>query len=111
MHEIIFFAGGLGTRLNNSESLPKPLVNVNGKSLLSRIISSFESTNIFNNYHILTCLDSQIYHDLLFKENSNLNLNIYTEPERSGRSGALKFFLEKNKRINNFFVANGDTLF
>jgi len=111
MYEIVFFAGGLGKRLKNSELVPKPLVNINGKTLLSRIISSFEATNLFRKFHILTCLNSEIYNDLVLKEHSNLEINIYTEPQRSGRTGALKFFLEQNIDINNFFVANGDTLF
>ena len=111
MYEIVFFAGGLGTRLKNSEFLPKPLVDINGKTLLSRIINTFEATKLFHKYHILTCLNSDIYDDLLIKEHSNLDLNIYTEPQRSGRTGALKYFLEENAIIKNFFVANGDTLF
>ena len=56
MYEIVFFAGGLGTRLKNSESLPKPLIDINGKTLLSRIINTFEATNLFHKFHILTCL-------------------------------------------------------
>ena len=111
MYEIVFFAGGLGTRLGNTENLPKPLVNINGLSLISRIILSFYKTNIFKKFHILTCLESDIYSEILFKELPSLDIRIYTETKRSGRSGALKFLINENKILNKFFVANGDTLF
>ncbi len=111
MYDIVFFAGGLGTRLRNTEDLPKPLVNINGLSLISRIILSFNKINIFRKFHILTCLESDIYSEILFKELPKLDIRIYTETERSGRSGALKFLIRENQLLDKFFVANGDTLF
>ena len=111
MYEIAFFAGGLGTRLKNTESLPKPFVDINGSSLISRIIQSFRETGIFSKFHILTCCDSNNYSTILKNELPNLDIHIYNEENRSGRSGALKYFLRMNTSINKFFVANGDTLF
>ena len=35
--------------------------------------------------------ESDIYSEILFKELPKLDIRIYTETERSGRSGALKF--------------------
>ena len=95
MYDIVIFAGGLGTRLRNTEDLPKPLVNINGLSLISRIILSFNKINLFRKFHILTCLESDIYSEILFKELPKLDIRIYTETERSGRSGALKFLISE----------------
>tara|TARA_A100001388_G_C28667157_1_gene449696 strand:- start:161 stop:829 length:669 start_codon:yes stop_codon:yes gene_type:complete len=111
MYEIVFFAGGLGTRLRNTEDLPKPFVAINGISLISRIILSFYKTNIFSKFHVLTCSDNDIYSEILYKELPKLDIRIYSEPKRSGRSGALKFLIHQNQLLNKFFVANGDTLF
>tara|TARA_B100000700_G_C15062474_1_gene866800 strand:- start:4236 stop:4904 length:669 start_codon:yes stop_codon:yes gene_type:complete len=111
MYEMAIFAGGLGTRLKNTEILPKPFVDINGKSLISRIIESFYSTGLFYSFHILTCCDKDNYSSILTKELPELNVFVYNEPKRTGRTGALKYFLEKNTSIKEFFVANGDTLF
>ena len=109
--DIAIFAGGLGSRLKNTESRPKPLVDINGKSLLSRLIISLEKTNLFFTFHILTCLESKIFHEVLEKEIKNSTFIIYEEQKRSGRIGALKNFLNCNSKADKFFVCNGDTLF
>ena len=109
--DIAIFAGGLGTRLLNTESRPKPLVDINGRTLLTRIIDSLEKTNLFAAFHILVCCESEIYNKTLEKEIKPSRFIVYDEPIRSGRIGALKHFLNANKKINKFFVCNGDTLF
>ena len=109
--EIAIFAGGLGSRLKNTESRPKPLVDINGKSLLTRLIKTFNDTNLFSKFHILTCGNSEIFYKILGKEIKNDSFFIYEEPKRSGRVGALKYFLKCNRKVDRFFVCNGDTLF
>lgn len=109
--DIAIFAGGLGSRLKNTESRPKPLVDINGKSLLSRLIISLERTNLFLKFHILTCTDSNIFYDILDREIQDSSFIIHNEKNRSGRIGAIKYFLSSNKEIHQFFVCNGDTLF
>jgi len=111
MYELAIFAGGMGSRLKNTELRPKPFVDINGKSLISRIINSFNYSGIFSAYHILTCCDDDNYSFILKNELPELKINIYNEPTRSGRTGALKYFLGQNHSINKFFVTNGDTLF
>ena len=132
--DIAIFAGGLGTRLLNTESRPKPLVDINGRTLLTRLIDSLEKTNLFAAFHILVCCESEIYNEFLKKEIKPSRFIVYDEPIRSGRIGALKhflksnkkvfiyflirfsknlstFFLKSNKKVDKFFVCNGDTLF
>jgi len=110
-NNIVIFAGGKGTRLNNTESKPKPLVDINGKSLISRLIISLNNTNIFCKFHILTCQDSNLFNEVLGKEIFNINFEVYDEGKRSGRVGAIKYFLKIQNTINRFFICNGDTLF
>lgn len=109
-HHIVLLAGGMGTRLNNTEKMPKPLVDINGLSLISRIIFSLNETNLFKQFHILTCINSEIFEEILSKEINNLNYRIYTEKRRTGRIGALKFFLKSQDNIEKFFVCNADTI-
>ena len=111
MQELVIFAGGMGTRLRDTEKLPKPFVDINGYSLISRIILAFNQTGIFSVFHILTCCDNNNYSSILSKEINQINIQIYNEPCRTGRAGALRYFLEKNSSIQKFFVSNGDTLF
>ena len=102
--DIAIFAGGLGSRLKNTESRPKPLVDINGKSLLSRLINSLEKTNLFLNFHILTCIESKIFNEVLEQEIKNTSYIIYEEQKRSGRIGALKNFLNSNVKVEKFFA-------
>jgi len=110
-YHLVIVAGGLGSRLGNTENMPKPLVDINGLSLISRIIISFEKTKLFKQFHILTCFDKQLFKKVIDNEISSLNIKIYEEGKRSGRFGAIKYFLGTQNEINNFFVCNGDTIF
>ena len=110
-HHIVFLAGGLGSRLKNTENKPKPLVDINGLSLISRIISSFYQTKLFKKFHILTCLNSDLFQEILKIEIPDIDYKIYTEEKRTGRLGALKFFLNSQSYIDKFFVCNADTIF
>lgn len=110
-YSLAIFAGGLGSRLVNTEKMPKPLVNINGLSLLSRIILSFNKTRIFNHFHILTCFESNIFENILNKEIPFIKYSIYEEGQRTGRVGALKNFFDQKINTNKLFVCNGDTYF
>ena len=110
-HHLVIFAGGLGSRLLNTENMPKPLVNINGKSLLGRIIISFQETGIFSHFHVLTCLNGNLFNEKLSAEISENKFTIYEERARTGRAGALKNFLNKQSIVDEFFVCNGDTYF
>ncbi len=110
-YHIAIFAGGLGSRLNKTESKPKPLVEINGLSMLSRIIISFQKTGLFKCFHILTCCDNGLFKDTLLKEIKSINFVVHNQINRDGRIGALKNFLNSQKFADKFFVCNGDTIF
>ena len=108
---LALFAGGLGSRLLNSENLPKPLVDINGISLLSRIILQYSSTGMFDEFVLLTCLNDDLFRKLISIELPDLNIRFCNESVRSGRVGALSHYLTKNYSKDSFFIANSDTLF
>tara|TARA_Y100001968_G_C19452094_1_gene769430 strand:+ start:2702 stop:3370 length:669 start_codon:yes stop_codon:yes gene_type:complete len=110
-YHIAILAGGLGSRLNNTEKRPKPLVEINGLSLLSRIIIALKETGLFEYFHILTCCDNGLYKNVLKEEIQLNNFSVYNEIKRTGRIGAIQNFLKSQNILNNFFVCNGDTLF
>tara|TARA_B100002019_G_scaffold192859_1_gene166869 strand:+ start:212 stop:880 length:669 start_codon:yes stop_codon:yes gene_type:complete len=108
---IVILSGGLGSRLNNTENRPKPLVEINGKSLLTRLIESLNKTEVFKHFHIITCNQKDFFREVLKKEIPHINFTIHDEIKRTGRMGALKFFIDSQNNIDKFFVCNGDTLF
>ena len=108
---IVILSGGLGSRLNNTENRPKPLVEINGKSLLARLIESLNKTDVFKHFHIITCNQKEFFREILNKEIPHINFTIHDEIKRTGRMGALKFFIDSQNNIDKFFVCNGDTLF
>ena len=58
--KIIILAGGLGTRLSElTKTIPKPMVLINGKPLIVRIMSHFAKYG-FKNFYIATGYKSKI---------------------------------------------------
>ena len=110
-YSLVLFAGGLGTRLQNTETLPKPLVDINGFSLLSRIIHQFSSIKVFSEFILLTCGDDSEFRSKIASELPDLNVSFCNEPVRSGRLGALKYYIGQSYAQESFFICNADTLF
>ena len=113
MRELIIFAGGLGSRLNGTEKMPKPLVPINKSAMLSIIIKEYEKTGLFFRYNILISDQQELYEEWKQSEMKGIEINIVNEGKRTGRTGALHSFLKKvgaqhkNKR---YALANGDTV-
>lgn len=113
MNELIIFAGGLGSRLNGTEAMPKPLVPINGLAMLTIVIKEFEKTNTFNKYHILISENEDLYVKWKNKEMEGLDIRIVNENKRSGRTGALKNFLKvtsQDDKSKKYALSNGDTI-
>ena len=113
MKELIIFAGGLGSRLNGTEKMPKPLVPINGKTMLSIIIKEYHKTGIFNKYNILISDKEELYSEWKLSEMNGISINIVNEGKRTGRTGALQRFLKEidaEARDKRYALANGDTV-
>jgi len=106
--QVVILAGGLGTRLRPlTYSIPKPMVEINGKPFLEYLIMYLKSQNLKN---ILICtgyMSEKI--TSYFKDGSAFGVNIRFSNEKSpiGTGGALKnaeMFLN-----GDFILLNGDT--
>ena len=110
MNNLCLFAGGLGTRLRNTEDKPKPLVSIGSSTLISQVIEHFQKLGFFDTFTILTCIDGSLYQELISKDFSSLTVNLLVEPVRSGRLGAVKYFFD-NTSLEYSYFCNADTLF
>jgi len=105
---VVIMAGGKGTRLEPFTSvLPKPLIPVNGQTILEKIINQFQGYGITNYILILNYLGEMIKAYFSSIEH-NLNLEFLFEDDYFGTAGSLKK-LEKDKS-ETFIVSNCDIL-
>lgn len=95
--KLYLLVGGKGTRLSSiTNGLPKPLVDVNGKSFISRVLDNLSGFDI-----TLVCSD------LNYKHFKNFEVEVFNEGELSGTGG----FLSKINLPDSFYVMNGDTFY
>ncbi|GAA4279513.1 nucleotidyltransferase family protein [Aquimarina mytili] len=106
---VVIMAGGLGSRLGDlTKATPKPMLKVNDKPILERIVNNFLKHK-FNNFVFCVNYKSEIIENY-FKDGSEFGINIkyVKESKRLGTAGALSlinFDLE-----DDFIVANGDVI-
>lgn len=105
---VFILAGGLGKRMGNlTKKLPKPMLNINGKSILENQIIFFKQQGFSNFIISVNYLANKIIK--YFKNGKKLDLNINYLRERNplGTAGCLS--LLKNKKIEeDLIVINGD---
>ena len=128
--KIVIFAGGLGTRLmEETESRPKPMVEIGGKPILWHIMKIYSSFG-FNEFIICCGYKGYVIKEYFlnyFYHNSDITIDLKnhetkinnknTEPwkitlvdtgEKSGTGGRLLFL--KDYINDNFFMTYGDGL-
>ena len=106
-NSVLIMAGGLGTRLRPlTNTLPKPMLEVNGEPLLEIIIKKFIEQG-FVDFIISTNYKSEKITDY-FGDGSGFGVSIvYTKEEkRMGTAGPL--LLASDKLSDKFIVINGD---
>ncbi|WP_163026487.1 nucleotidyltransferase family protein, partial [Campylobacter showae] len=104
---VVIMAGGLGTRLYPlTKETPKPMLLVNGKPILERIIDRLMAQGFRNFYISINYLGEQIKN--YFKDGSSWGASIryIEESKRLGTAGAL--FKLKNNISEPFVIMNGD---
>ena len=108
--DLVILAGGKGTRIKHLlTDKPKPMAKFNGKYFIEYIIQNLSRYN-FENIYILTGYKSKI----IFKNFNNkkynfTNITCLKEKKPMGTGGAL--YSLKKRKINNFILVNGDTIF
>lgn len=107
--DLVILAGGKGTRIKKYlHGLPKPMLKFNDKHFLNYIINLTCKYN-FNIIYILTGYKSDIiyrkFHNKIF---NFVKIKCVKESKEMGTAGALH---PLKKKLNNFVLLNGDTLF
>ncbi len=108
-NHVVIMAGGLGSRLGDlTKETPKPMLKVNNKPILERIINNFLKHK-FNNFVFCVNYKSEVIENY-FKDGSEFGVNIkyIKENKRLGTAGALSLIDFDLK--TPFIVANGDVI-
>lgn len=107
-YNMIIMAGGKGSRLAPLTSvLPKPLLPINNKPIISHIIEKFEKSGI-KKFIISINKNNLIIKDYIRNISNKKNIKFIEESRPLGTVGALSLI----KKINQpFFVTNCDVLF
>jgi mannose-1-phosphate guanylyltransferase len=105
----VVLAAGVGSRLGEvTKKLPKPLLQINGRTILEQTINKIEElgiTEVYINTHYLP----DMIKDHLSACNFNLNITYSFEKELLGTAGALNNF--KKYLDEEFLVIYGDNYF
>ena len=105
---IVIMAGGKGTRLSPfTKVLPKPLIPIRGKTIISRIVENFISAG-FSKFLISINEKSKIIKSYFEEKNFKNKISFIEEKKRLGTVGALSKLLNTKER--NFVVTNCDTI-
>lgn len=107
--DLVILAGGKGRRIKHLLlNKPKPMAKFNNKHFLEYVIQNFSKYN-FRNIFILTGYKSRVIFKKFHKKNYNFTkITCLKEKKSMGTGGAL---YSLKKKINNFVLINGDTIF
>lgn len=105
--EVVILCGGKGQRLRPiTESIPKPMVEIKEKPILSYILDYLSNSGI-KNFHIATGYKSEIVHSYLNENYENLKINLVD----SGDVDIIERIKDCGKNIGgDFLVLYGDTI-
>ncbi|MFX1326159.1 MAG: NDP-sugar synthase, partial [Promethearchaeota archaeon] len=113
---VIILAAGYGTRLKPlSNRIPKPLIDINGKTLISRVISNFEDAG-FNKFCVVVGYKKSLIREELNKYD-NLDILIVEQTDPSGMADAINLAIKRINQKNdqeknfNFFITAADIIF
>ena len=103
----VLLCGGLGTRLaEETDNIPKPMVKIGDKPILSHIINYYLK---FNVKEIIVC--SGYKHEIIkdyFKDNENIKIiNTGQQAQTGARIKKIKKLIGEDE---NFFMTYGDGL-
>jgi dTDP-glucose pyrophosphorylase/CBS domain-containing protein len=105
----VIMAGGMGTRLRPlTLTTPKPLIPINGKPIIERIIQHLRNSSVTNIFISVNYLGDMIKDFLGDGSKFGVNINYLEERERLGTGGALS--LLPKDLDTDLLVLNGDIL-
>ena len=105
---VIIMAGGKGSRLEPfTEILPKPLIPINGKTVIEIIIEKFNNYKI-NSFFLSVNYKYQIIKAYLNEKNLKSKINYLRENNSLGTAGPLSLLSKKSKKT--LIVSNCDII-
>lgn len=108
---VLIFAGGKGVRMGEKYSnTPKAIIEINEKSLISRILDNLEDEG-FNNISIALNHESEKIINYLNEKIPNNSFNFIIEDEPLGTAGALFELIKQEGVEENILAINSDILF
>lgn len=106
--EVVIMAGGEGSRLRPLTNIvPKPLIPLQDKTVLEKIIEKFYDQG-FKKFILSINYKSNIIKSFLKNLKPKFSYEFIEEKKKLGTAGSLYFL--KNKKRNNFFIINCDTI-
>jgi NDP-sugar pyrophosphorylase family protein len=107
----VILAGGFGKRLRPlTESIPKPLVEIGGKTILERQIEWLGNNDIKEIILCIGFLKDKIIEYINNEKSNTISLKYVIEKEPLGTGGALLNSKELLKGEEEFIVMNGDII-
>lgn len=106
--DVVILSGGVGSRIKEiSGGIPKSLIKINNKNILTYIFNEIKKYN-FNKIYILTGYKSREFVKFNKKNINFIPIECVSEKKPMGTGGAL--YNLKKKKINDFILINGDTI-
>lgn len=106
---IVILAGGLGSRLSEiTKTIPKPMVKINGKPILVRIMKHFAKYG-FKNFYIALGYKGKVIKKYFAKNNFGWNINLINTGKKTMTGGRLRR-LTKYLKNDTFLMTYGDGL-
>ena len=105
--KVVILAGGLGSRLSEyTKTIPKPMVLVNGKPILLRIMNLYAKQG-FKNFYIALGYKVEIIKKFFKKNNFGWNIKLINTGKKTMTGGRLKR-LKKYLKNETFMMTYGD---
>ena len=107
--KVVILAGGFGTRLSEyTKTIPKPMININGKPMLLYIMK-FYAKHGFKNFYIALGYRGKIIKKFFNKKFFDWNINLIETGKNTMTGGRLKR-LKKYVGNETFMMTYGDGL-
>ena len=109
--EVLIHAGGKGLRMGKEyKNIPKPLIEVNGLTLIERNINNVINQG-FNSINISLSHKSDVIAEFLNKKYENNTFNLIFEDEPLGTAGSLLKLTEIKSNAEAILSINSDLIF
>ena len=107
--KVVILAGGLGTRLSEyTKTIPKPMVKVDGKPMILRIINLYQKYG-YKEFYIALGYKGKIIRNFFSKKFKNLKINLIDTGKNTMTGGRLKR-LKRYLKNDTFLMTYGDGL-